>query len=128
MKIAIPVSGDEVFQHFGKSECFRFYDVADGKVLSKRELKPIGSGHSAIAGFLVGMGANAIICGGIGEGAASAMLNFGVAVLAGVEGNADEAIAAYLDGTLKYQSAVTCAHHSEGHSCGGSCSSCKGCK
>lgn len=128
MKIAVPVENGNIFQHFGKAAAFRIYDVADGKVICARELKPMGSGHSAIAGFLVGMGANAIICGGIGEGAAAAMMNFGVAVLAGVEGDADGAVAAYLSGTLEYKAAVTCSHHGGGHSCGGSCGSCGGCK
>lgn len=34
-------------------------------------------------------------------------------------GNADEAVKAYLAGTLNYTADATCNHHGQGHSCGG---------
>ena len=30
MRIAVPYENGNIFQHFGRSEAFKFYDVADG--------------------------------------------------------------------------------------------------
>ena len=32
MKLAIPYDNGQVFQHFGKTEAFKIYDIVDGKV------------------------------------------------------------------------------------------------
>lgn len=32
MRIAVPYENGNIFQHFGRSEAFKFYDVADGAV------------------------------------------------------------------------------------------------
>ena len=33
MKIAVPFEDGQVFQHFGHTEQFKRYDVADGKIV-----------------------------------------------------------------------------------------------
>lgn len=127
MIIAVSYENGEVFQHFGHSEQFKLYEVADGKIVSSRVMSAGDSGHEALAGVLAGEKADIVICGGMGDGAQSALARSGIRVFGGVTGAADEAAQALLDGTLEYDPAVCCSSHGAGHSCGGGCSGCHGC-
>lgn len=120
MKIAVTYEDGQIFQHFGHTAQFKIYDVADGKVVSAQVVGTGGSGHGALAGFLMQQGVTALICGGIGGGAQAALANAGITLYGGVSGSADEAVAALLDGTLGYNPNVQCNHHDHqaGHSCG----------
>lgn len=121
MKIAVTYENGEIFQHFGHSEAFKIYEVADGKVVNAKVVGTNGSGHGALAGFLVEHGVDTLICGGIGGGAQNALAQAGIRLFGGVSGNADEAVNALLAGNLGYDPDVHCNHHDhheEGHSCG----------
>ena len=52
MKIAVTYEGGSIFQHFGKTETFKMYEVEDGKITSMQIVHAGGAGHSALAGFL----------------------------------------------------------------------------
>lgn len=132
MKIAVTYEEGQVFQHFGHSKQFKIYTVENGAVQDGAVVDTNGSGHSALAGFLVGRGVEALICGGIGMGARNALAEAGIRLYAGVTGPADEAAAALAAGTLQSVDAATCDHHHEGgehachghqgdHACGGHC-------
>ena len=120
MKIAVTYENGEIFQHFGHTETFKIYDIADGKVVSAEVVDTNGSGHGALAGFLVAHGVDTLICGGIGGGAQNALAQAGMRLFGGVSGNADEAVNALLAGNLGYNPNVHCDHHDHeaGHSCG----------
>ena len=120
MKIAVTYENGMVFQHFGHTETFKIYDIADGKVVSAEVVDTNGSGHGALAGFLVAHGVDTLICGGIGGGAQNALAQAGIRLFGGVSGNADEAVNALLAGNLGYNPNVHCDHHDHeaGHSCG----------
>ena len=120
MKIAVTYENGEIFQHFGHTETFKIYDIADGKVVSAEVVDTNGSGHGALAGFLVAHGVDTLICGGIGGGAQNALAQAGIRFFGGVSGNADEAVNALLAGNLGYNPNVHCDHHDHeaGHSCG----------
>ena len=120
MKIAVTYENGEIFQHFGHTEAFMIYDIADGKVVSAEVVDTNGSGHGALAGFLVAHGVDTLICGGIGGGAQNALAQAGIRLFGGVSGNADEAVNALLAGNLGYNPNVHCDHHDHeaGHSCG----------
>ena len=66
---------------------------------------------------------NIVLCGGIGQGAKTALAGFGIHSFGGVTGNADEAVKKYLRGKLEFTTDVTCTKHESGksHSCGGHC-------
>ena len=66
MKIAVTYDNGNVFQHFGKTENFKVYQVEDGKVLSSEVMSSNGTGHGALAGLLAEQGVDVLICGGIG--------------------------------------------------------------
>ena len=118
MKIAVTYDNGEVFQHFGKTENFKVYEVEDNKIISSEVISSNGSGHGALAGVLADQGVNVLICGGLGGGAQTALAEAGIEVCAGAAGDTDKAVQDYLDGTLE-DAGVTCDHHhEEGHSCG----------
>ena len=119
MKIAVTYENGLVFQHFGHTEQFKLYEVADGKVSRATIVDTNGQGHGALAGFLKAEGVDTLICGGIGAGAQAALGEAGIRLYGGVTGEADKAVDALLAGGLTYDPAVHCDHHHEaGHSCG----------
>ena len=122
MKIAATYDNGNIFQHFGKTETFKVYEVEDNKVVSSEVIGSNGTGHGALAGLLAEQGISVLICGGIGGGAQTALAEAGIEVCSGAQGNTDEAVEAYLKGEL-ISAGTTCDHHhhEEGHSCGDSC-------
>ena len=114
-RIAVTTENGQIFQHFGHTEYFKVYDVEDGNVVSSEVVGTNGSGHGALAGVLGALGADALICGGIGGGARNALAEAGIKLYGGVSGDADAAVKALLDGTLEFNSEASCSHHGEGH-------------
>ena len=128
MRVAVTYENGQIFQHFGHSKKFKLYDIEDGKVLAAVVISAGGSGHGALAGMLQGMHVDALICGGIGGGAQTALAEAGIRLYGGVQGSADEAVQALIGGTLAYDPEARCDHHDHDlehqcgeHSCGGSC-------
>lgn len=140
MKIAVTYDNGNIFQHFGRTEFFKVYEIEDNKVISSDVIGSNGIGHGALAGLLSGQSVNVLICGGIGGGAQAALAEAGVELCAGAEGDADQAVEAYLKGEListgancdhhhhedghscgDHEDGHSCSDHEEGHSCGGGC-------
>ena len=118
MKIAVTYENGQVFQHFGHTEQFKIYEVTDGRVTGSSVTDTNGSGHGALADFLRQRGVDALICGGIGGGARTALEQAGIRLYGGVSGSADQAVADLLAGTLAFNPDVSCTHHdSQAHSC-----------
>lgn len=135
MKIAVTYDNGNVFQHFGKTEFFKVYEVEDNKVVSSEVIGSNGTGHGALAGLLADRNVDVLICGGIGGGAQAALAEAGVELCAGAEGDTDQVVEAYLKGELVSTGANcdhhhgedhSCGDHGEEHSCGGGCGSCGG--
>ena len=131
MKIAVTYDNGNIFQHFGRTEFFKVYEIEDNKVISSDVIGSNGIGHGALAGLLSDQSVNVLICGGIGGGAQAALAEAGVELCAGAEGDADQAVEAYLKGEListgancdhhHHEDGHSCGDHEEGHSCGGGC-------
>ena len=131
MKIAVTYDNGNVFQHFGKTENFKVYEVEDNKVVSSEVIGSNGTGHGALAGLLAEQGIDVLICGGIGGGAQNALAEAGIQLCSGAQGNTDEVVEAYLKGELvsagttcdhhHHEEGHSCGDHEEGHSCGGTC-------
>ena len=145
MKIAVTYDNGNVFQHFGRTEQFKVYEVEDGKIVSSEIMGTDGVGHEALAFLLADRAIDALICGGMGKGAQDALKEAGIEVCAGAEGDTDAAVEAFLRGEL-VNTGVNCDHHDhhdhhhdEGHDhgesgCGGcgdndsaGCAGCPGC-
>lgn len=123
MKLAVTYENGQIFQHFGHTEQFKIYEIADGNIVSAEVVDTNGSGHGALAGFLMQHGVETLICGGIGGGAQAALAEAGITLYGGVSGEADAAVAALLAGKLGYNPNVRCDHHDHahgetGHTCG----------
>ena len=134
MKIAVTYQNGEIFQHFGHTEQFKIYEVDNGTIVNSFVVDTNGSGHGALAGFLMENEITTLICGGIGGGAQMALAQAGIQLFGGVSGSADEAVEAFVKGNLSYNPDVKCNHHDHehgegGHTCGnhgcgkGSCGS-----
>ena len=123
MKIAVTYENGQIFQHFGHTEEFKVYEVQDKKIVSSTVVSTDGFGHGALASFLKNLGANALICGGIGGGAQMALAEAGIKLYGGVSGSCDAAVEALISGNLGYNPDIRCDHHDHehaegGHSCG----------
>ncbi len=131
MKIAVTYDNGNIFQHFGRTEFFKVYEIEDNKVVSSEVIGSNGVGHGALAGLLSEQSVDVLICGGIGGGAQAALAEAGVELCSGAEGDADQAVEAYLKGEListgancdhhHHEDGHSCGDHEEGHSCGGGC-------
>ena len=127
MKIAVTFDNNgDVFQHFGHTEQFKIYEIENNNIVSSHVLSSDGEGHSALAQLLESENIDRLICGGIGGCAVNALSEAGIEIFAGITGNADNAVKAYLEGTLEQTTSPNCNHHGEhhhgeGHSCGHSC-------
>lgn len=129
MRIAVTYENGMIFQHFGHTEKFKLYDVEDGKIVNTQIVDTNGQGHGALSVFLTNSKADMLICGGIGGGAQTALSEAGIKLFGGVSGSADEAVKAYLNGSLNFNPDIHCEHHEhhgDGHSCGEDKHGCRG--
>ena len=115
MKIAVTYENGMVFQHFGRTQQFKVYEVVDGKMVDMKVVSSGGSGHGALAGVLSSLGVNVLICGGMGMGAKNALAAAGIEVRGGVQGEADLAVAAFLEDKLAFDPDYRCDHHDHHH-------------
>ena len=123
MKIAVTYENEQIFQHFGHTEQFKVYEIEDNTIISSEVIDTNGQGHGALAGLLKTIGADVLICGGIGGGAQMALADAGIKLYGGVSGSCDAAVEAFLDNNLGYNPNVRCDHHDHeheegGHNCG----------
>lgn len=126
MKIAVTYENGQIYQHFGHTAQFKLYDVEGDRIVSSRVIDTNGTGHGALAGLLASLGAEVLICGGIGGGAQMALAQAGIRLFGGVQGDADRAVEDFVSGSLQYDPDAKCDHHEhhhgghdcEEHSCG----------
>lgn len=129
MKIAVTYENGNIFQHFGRTESFKIYEIENNTVISSEVTGTEGHAHEALADFLKAKGVEVLICGGMGPGAQNALAQAGIEVYAGAEGSCDEAVEKYLKGELT-STGVNCDHHHEEQAEGcdpEQCASCPGC-
>ena len=130
MKIAVTYENGQIFQHFGHTKQFKIYTAENGKIINSVVADTNGSGHGALAGLLSALGVDTLICGGIGGGAQMALAKAGIKLFGGVSGCCDDAVEAFLGGTLGFNPNVKCDHHDHhgaehtcgDHGCGHNCS------
>lgn len=120
VKIAVTsTESGNVHEHFGRCETFTVYELEGDNLIHREVLKNTGSGHEEVANFIKELGANVVICGGIGAPAMNLLMEAGILVIPGMQGDVDIATASYLDGAIYAEEAES--------SCGsGGCSSCAG--
>lgn len=117
IKIAVTYENGEIFQHFGQTTQFKFYEVVNGELIGSEVVGTGGYTHCSLGTYLFESGVNVLICGGLGGGASRALLAAGILVYAGNSGNADEAVQKLLRKELLYDPYANCHHDQEGHDC-----------
>ena len=123
VRIAIPLEGESIFQHFGEADTFKLYDVENNTVLRSQTIGTGGmKGDEAIVGFLHLAKVGVVICGGISGNARAALLTSGIVCYPAVIGAADDAVRSFTAGRLS-MNPQGCRSHVEG----GGCAGCKGC-
>ena len=125
MRVAVTYENGQVFQHYGHTKQFKVFDFSDGDIVSSEIIDATGSGHGALAGFLSANKVDALICGGIGGGAKTALTEAGIKFYGGVKGSADKAASDFSKGSLLYDPFASCSdshghhhhHHDKDHDC-----------
>ncbi len=83
MIIAVAYENGNVFQHFGKTETFKIYEVDNGNIVSEAVIGTEGAGHEALADFFAEKHVDVVICGGLGDVAQAALAQAGIEVISG---------------------------------------------
>ncbi len=98
-----------VYQHFGHCESFLYFDTETGVATI---LGNNGYEHHQLIGYLINLGVEVLICGGIGSHAIEMFAKNGIKVIPGITGSAEAALKAYRDGSLQgNQGAIhECSH------------------
>lgn len=110
MKIAVNYEDGNIYQHFGDTPKFKIYEVEDKKVVDEYVISADPEGHRALGRQLLELKVDTVICGSVGIPMVEILHGGNVEVCANVSGSADEAVKAYLNGTLEYSL--------EAHACG----------
>ena len=115
MKIAVTYENNEVFQHFGRCENFKVFEIENNEIKNAQVINSNGTGHGALAGFLANLGVEILICGGIGLGARNALASVNIQVYPGTNGNVDDIIQDFIKGNLDFDPNTQCHHHDHDH-------------
>ncbi len=114
MKIAVNYENGQIFQHFGQTKTFKIYTVENNAVTAAELVPGAPEGHHALGRQLIALKPEVVICGGLGIPMLEMLQGAGIKVCGNVTGSADEAVQAYLNGTLVYSTnahACGCGHH-----------------
>ncbi len=111
LRIAVTYDQGNIFQHFGRTEQFKLYDVENGSVSQEQIVDTNGVSHGALAGFLQASQVDALICGGIGVGAKIALKEAVIQLYPGVSGEADTAVKELVSNSLQYDPDAHCEQH-----------------
>lgn len=102
-KLAIPLGGKTLSEHFGHSTEFAFYEIADDKIESSSKHIPPPHAEGTIPNWLVENQVTDVLAGGIGPRAIDILNSHDINVYIGVEiENADNLASDFIRGDLKY--------------------------
>lgn len=98
--VAIATDGGYVSSHFGRCQAYTMVDIEKGIVVKRELVANPGHAPGAIPEFLHRRGAERIICGGIGARAKELFGQYGIVIMAGVEGRVEGVIEGLAKDTL----------------------------
>ncbi len=115
-------------RHFGRSAAFLVFDVQQSSIAGREKRsnaglcshepdhdahgQGCGSGVHSHRGVVEALAdCEVVICSGIGDGAGNALATRGIKIVLADPGPAENAVAAYLAGTLVEASASSCSCH-----------------
>ncbi len=101
MKVAIPLFNGRVAPALDWAGRIVLAEVREAAVTGQVEMQLEGDAAAARAAFLVGVGVDVLICGGVSAPLAAMLDARGVHVLSGVSGEVTEVLGAFLRGQLE---------------------------
>jgi len=103
LRVAVPVDGELVKRHFGRSISFVLATVEDGSVkdIERISAESLTHKHHELADFLQEEGVSMVIAGEIGEKAVNALMENGMDIITGVEGSYRQVLEDFAKGELK---------------------------
>lgn len=120
-KIAVPITeNNQIDGHFGHCESYGVYTLSESNEITGFEKldSPQGCGcKSNIAAVLAQKGVTVMLAGGIGGGAINVLNSYGIEVVRGCTGTADEMVKLFVSGVIA-DSGESCAAHEHHHGAG----------
>lgn len=117
-KIAIPMAGDKLSEHFGHCQYFAFVDVENNDIINISRMDPPEHQPGTFPRWVAANGATDVIAGGMGPMAVNLFNEAGVNVFVGATADSPQnLVTRFLDGTLKLN-ANYCDHHTHDHNSG----------
>ena len=102
-KLAIPVEGGKLSQHFGHSRMFMFFDISNGEVLKSYSKEPPPHTEGAIPNWLSEEECTDLLVNGIGPKAIKILNDRGINVVSALEINTPETLVTnFLNAKLEY--------------------------
>ena len=100
MRVAVAAEGDRVSEHFGHTVEFVIAEVSNGEIKSQTVVKSPEHVPGRFPQFLKEQGVDAVITCSMGQRAQTIFQHFGIKVILGVTGEADEVLRLFAEGTL----------------------------
>jgi predicted Fe-Mo cluster-binding NifX family protein len=121
LRIAVPTENGHFSPHFGAADRFSIFEVDDQahRIVASTSATTPPHEKGAFPRFLRQQGAHVVLAGGMGPRAVLLLQHFGIEAVLGIEdGEPEQLVHAYLDGTLA-AGGEGCAggglHHCDGH-------------
>lgn len=100
MKVAVNYENGQIFQHFGQTKTFKLYTIENNAVTAAELVPGAPEGHHALGRQLIALKPDVVICGSLGIPLLEMLQGADIKVYGNITGSADEAVQAYLNGTL----------------------------
>ncbi len=97
MRIAVSYQKGNVYEDFGTAPSFKVYDIENETIVKSEIIDTLKIEHGALAVLLDHHNVNLVLSGKISAGSASALMSNGIHSVSSVSGDADAAVAAYLN-------------------------------
>jgi predicted Fe-Mo cluster-binding NifX family protein len=102
-KLAIPLDGDSLSEHFGRAGEFVFYEMEGDKIVSSSRQIPPPHEEGSIPRWLVENKVTDVLAGGMGPKAVNILNSHDINVYVGVNFDSPDNLASdFIKGTLKY--------------------------
>lgn len=131
MVIAVTHDNGNVGKHFGHAKEFKLYEIENKEIVEQAVVSNYGEGgHEAACMLMDDYNVAVVICDNIGQSAVDGLQEMSISVIPNTEGACDDAVEAFLNGSLIIQmqgGCASCNAHEEGGACCASSANCGGC-
>lgn len=102
-KLAIPVEGGQLSEHFGHTRSFEFFEIEDTNIVKKYALTPPPHAEGVLPNWLIENEVTDLLTGGIGPKAINILYSKGMNVYVGVaKDSADNLALDFINNNLTF--------------------------